>query len=41
MFGLKLKYMSNFHLLEVVDHGSETQFQVGENSNEITWRVKG
>ena len=31
-FDLKLnKYMSNFHPLEVVCRGSETQFQVGEN----------
>ena len=29
MFGLKLN--SNFHPLEVVDRGSETQLQVGEN----------
>ena len=32
MFGPKLnQYMSNFHPLEVVDRGSETQLQVGEN----------
>ena len=35
MFGLKLnKYMSNFHLLEVVGRDSETRRQVGENLNE-------
>ena len=28
--------MSNFHPLEVVGHGSETQLQVGENLNELT-----
>ena len=36
MFGLKLDNMSNFHPLEVVDRGSETQLQVSENLNEIT-----
>ena len=35
MFGLKLKNMSNFHALEVVSRGSETQLQVGEN---LTYR---
>ena len=31
MFDVKLnKYMSHFHLLEVVGRGSETQLQVGE-----------
>ena len=33
--------MSNFHPLEVVGRGSETQLQVGENFNKITYRVKG
>ena len=33
--------MINFHLLEVVGRGSETQLQVGENSNYITWCYKG
>ena len=33
--------MSNFHPLEVVDRGSETQFQVGENLNYIIQHVKG
>ena len=28
----------NFHLLEVVGRGSETQLQVRENLNVITWR---
>ena len=27
------KYLSNFHPLEVVGRGSETQLQVGENVN--------
>ena len=39
MFELKLnKY--HFCPLEVVGRGSETQIQVGENINEIPWRVK-
>ena len=29
------------HPLEVVDRVSETQFQVGENSDWIIWRLKG
>ena len=33
IFGLKL---DNFHLIEVVDRGSETQLQSGENLNCIT-----
>ena len=33
--------MDHFRPLEVVDRGSETQFQVVENLNYITWRVKG
>ena len=33
--------MSNFHPLEVVDRGSETQLQVGENSNYLIRRFKG
>ena len=37
--GLKgLNNMSNFHPLEVVGRGSETQLQVGENSHYISWR---
>ena len=28
-----VKYMNNFHSLEVVDRVSETQLQVGENSD--------
>ena len=28
--------MSNFHPLEVVDRGSDAQFQVGEHLNKIT-----
>ena len=37
--GLKLN-MRNFHPLEVVGRGSQTQLQVGEKSNNITQRVK-
>ena len=33
--------LNNFHSLEIVDRVSETQLQVGENSNWIIWRVKG
>ena len=33
--------MSNFHPLEVVGRGSETQLQLGEDLNSITWREKG
>ena len=31
MFDVKLKNKGNFHSLEVVCRGSETQLQVGEN----------
>ena len=34
MFSLKKN--SNFHSLEVVGRGSETQLEVGENWNEVT-----
>ena len=33
--------MINFHPLEVVDRGSETQLEVGENLNNLIQRVKG
>ena len=33
--------MSNFHPLEVVGRGSETQLQVGENLNRLTQQDKG
>ena len=33
--------MSNFRPLEVMDRGSDTQLQVGENLQEITQREKG
>ena len=33
--------LHNFHSLEVVDRVSEAQFQVGENSDWIIWRLKG
>ena len=36
-----LSNLNNFHSLEVVDRVSETQLQVGENSEEIIWRLKG
>ena len=36
-----LSNLNNFHSLEVVDRVSETQLQVGENSNWIIWRLKG
>ena len=32
--------LNNFHSLEVVSRVSETQIQVSENSNSITWRLK-
>ena len=34
-------FKHNFHPLEVVGRGSETQLQVGENLNETTWRENG
>ena len=34
----KLNKYSNFHLLEVVGRGSETQLRVGENLNHSIWR---
>ena len=33
--------LNKFHSLEVVEPVSETQLQVSENSNEISWRSKG
>ena len=33
--------MSNFHQLEVVDRGSETQLQVGENLKYLIYRFMG
>ena len=35
IFGHKLNNMSDFHPLEVVGRGSETQLQVGEILNKI------
>ena len=32
--------LNNFHSLEVVDRVSETQLQVGENSDWIIWWLK-
>ena len=40
-FTFILSHLNNFHSLEVVDRVSETQFQVGENSNWIIWQLKG
>ena len=37
MFDLKLnKNISKWHPLDVVDRGSETRVQVGENLNQVT-----
>ena len=36
-----LSNLNNFHSLEVVDRVSETQLQVGDNSNWVIWRLKG
>ena len=36
-----LSNLNNFPSLEVVDRVSETQLQVGGNSNWIIWRLKG
>ena len=36
-----VKSLNNFHSLEVVDRVSETQLQVGENSDWIIRRLKG
>ena len=33
--------MSNFHPLQVVDRGSVTQLQVGENLNKLIYQDKG
>ena len=41
MFALKLNNISNFQPLKVVGRGSETQLQMGENLNYLTWRFKG
>ena len=38
---LHFSNLNNFHSLEVVDRVSETQLQVGENSDWIIWRLKG
>ena len=32
--------MRDFHLLEFVNRGRETQLQVGENVNKITYKVR-
>ena len=36
-----LSNLNNFHSIEVVDRVSETQLQVGGNSDWIIWRFKG
>ena len=36
-----LSNLNNFHSLEDVDRVSETQLQVGENSDWIIWQLKG
>ena len=36
----QIKQMSNIQPLEVVGRGSETQLQVGEHSNKLTWLDK-
>ena len=36
-----LSNLNNFHSHEVVDRVSETQLQVGENSDWLIWRLKG
>ena len=36
-----LSNLNNFHSLEVVDRVSETQLQVGDNSDWIIWPSKG
>ena len=42
IFGLIINiYMSNFHPLEVVGRGSETQLQGGENLNKLTQQDTG
>ena len=41
MFGHKLNKYSNFHPLEVVDRGSETQPEVDENLNKLTLWLSG
>ena len=35
MLGLKVRNIRNFHLLEVVGRGSDTQLQVGGNLKNI------
>ena len=36
-----LTNLNNFRSLEVVDRVSEAQLQVGENFNQIAWRLEG
>ena len=40
MLALKSKRKTNFHTIEVVDRGSETQLQMGENSNNLSRQDK-
>ena len=37
----KIKQMSDFHPLEVVDRDSETQPQMVENLNKLSWQDTG
>ena len=36
-----LSNLNNFHSLGVEDRVSGTRLQMGENSNQILWRLKG
>ena len=40
ILGPQIESPNNFQPLAVVDRVSETQLQVGENSNLICWRLK-
>ena len=41
MFGLELTNLTDFHPLEVVARGSETQLQVGENLKSFDFALLG
>ena len=41
IFVLKFTNMSHFQPLEVVGRCSETQLQVGEKLNKLTWQDRG
>ena len=38
---ISISDISNFHRLEIVTSGSETQLQVYDNFNCLIWRAKG